>query len=276
MLSYRINGSVVRLFVLVSSCPMTMLRLVAYRFCLTPTVNYQEMIENPEKEFTRADLPQIFNDKTIAEIKESVLNLHGIAKILKGRRTENGSLRLEATKLRFALASKNGMPVGVGGDPVGVFNSSCSYIDRSLFQRKEAHFLVEELMLLANMRVAEHIYNRFPDTALLRRHPPPKFKVLDQLADKLELLGYDIEFSSGKTIAESLRVFAGDENTALHIYPALTQLVLRSMQLALYFSSGVCNNCHHYALNVPLYTHFTSPIRRYPGIFGYFNMFINC
>ncbi|KAI6191375.1 DIS3-like exonuclease 2 [Aphelenchoides bicaudatus] len=209
----------------------------------------QEMIENPEKEFNESDLPEIYNNKSISEIKESVLNLNNIGTILKKRRTENGSLRIDGAKMRFALASKNGMPVGVGSDP-----------------RKEANFLVEELMLLANMQIAKHIHNSFPDTALLRRHPPPKVKAVSELDDKLNLLGFEIEFSSGQTIADSLKNFAENELTALHVHPTLSQLVLRCMQLALYFSTGTCKNFHHYALNVPFYTHFTSPIRRYPDL----------
>jgi DIS3-like exonuclease 2 len=80
--------------------------------------HFQEMIDNPGKEFSEADLPTLYNEKSITEIKESVLNLNHIGRILKKRRMDNGSLRIDGAKLRFALASKNGMPVGVGSDPV--------------------------------------------------------------------------------------------------------------------------------------------------------------
>jgi exoribonuclease R len=112
--------------------------------------------------------------------------------------------------------------------------------------------LVEELMLLANMAVAKHIYNHYPETSLLRRHPKPKAKTIRDLSEKCEDLNCPVEFTSGKSIANSLNEYFNDEKARLVVYPALVQFVLRSMQLAVYFSSGMHDDFHHYALNVPL------------------------
>lgn len=79
------------------------------------------MIDNPEKEVDENDLPTIFGNKLTCEIRESVLNLNAIAQILKKKRADNGSLRLDASKLRFALKSKNGMPLAVGCEEVSYF-----------------------------------------------------------------------------------------------------------------------------------------------------------
>jgi hypothetical protein len=76
------------------------------------------MIDNPDKLLKDSDFPTLFNNRSIDEIHQSVINLNDIARILKTKRIQNGSLRLDASKLRFALKSKNGMPLAVGCEDV--------------------------------------------------------------------------------------------------------------------------------------------------------------
>uniref|UniRef100_A0A1I7TMR4 RNB domain-containing protein n=1 Tax=Caenorhabditis tropicalis TaxID=1561998 RepID=A0A1I7TMR4_9PELO len=118
----------------------------------------QDFIENPEKDFTAAELPEISNGNTPAEIKEKTLMLHRIAQLLRKRREDNGALRIELPKLKFAM-DEDKKPQGV-----------------SIYETKDSNKLVEEFMLLANMEVAKKIHESFPNTALLRNHPPPKEK----------------------------------------------------------------------------------------------------
>ncbi|KAI6244124.1 DIS3-like exonuclease 2 [Aphelenchoides fujianensis] len=210
----------------------------------------QDIIDHPEKTFHGGeDLPQIHNTKTVAQIKESVNHLNTVARILKQKRMDLGSLRLDQMKLKFTLSSETGMPVGVTGE-----------------ERCEANYLVEEFMLLANMSVAQHIYEHYAEQSLLRRHPQPKAKTLRDMDEKCEFLNVPINFEDGGSIAESLREYWENEETRYVVYPALVQFVMRCMQLAVYFCSATAPSFHHYALNVPFYTHFTSPIRRYPDI----------
>ncbi|EJW87960.1 hypothetical protein WUBG_01126 [Wuchereria bancrofti] len=119
------------------------------------------------------------------------------------------------------------------------------------------------------MAVARKIELSFPKTALLRRHPPPKIKMLRDILEKCEKVGFELDGSSSATIASSLLKYEGDSELKRTVVQMLTHLLMKSMQLALYFCVGSLKNradYAHYALSVPFYTHFTSPIRRYPDI----------
>ncbi|CAG9539807.1 unnamed protein product [Cercopithifilaria johnstoni] len=223
------------------------------RSCCKLSYEYvQDFIIHPKKDFVPSELPNIFNGKKSDEVKEAVLRLHKIALILRKKRFENGSLYLDMPKLRFALDETSGMPNGL-----------------CLDERKEANFLVEEFMLLANIAVARKIESAFPKTALLRRHPPPKIKMLRDILEKCEKVGFVINGSSSATISSSLQKYERDSELKGTAVQMLTHLLMKSMQLALYFCVGSLKNradYAHYALSVPFYTHFTSPIRRYPDI----------
>lgn len=111
------------------------------------------------------------------------------------------------------------------------------------------HHLVEEFMLLANISVARFIHRHNPEYSLLRKHPLPS--------------AIDLEFvdcSSSKAINASLARVAPENLTIVK------RIITRSMQQALYFPSGESPDFYHYGLATEIYTHFTSPIRRYPDI----------
>ncbi|CAD5234499.1 unnamed protein product [Bursaphelenchus xylophilus] len=209
----------------------------------------QAMIENPEEDVKEEAIPKIFNEKKASQVKECVLNLNSLAQKIKKRRMDGGSLRLDGEKLKFALDQDKGLPIGIAAE-----------------ERKEANFLVEEFMLLANQSVAMKIESHFPETALLRRHPPPKQKVLRETAEKLELLQFPINIESSHSIAQSLSDYYEDPELRYTVFPVLVQFMMKCMQLAVYFCAGTRKDFHHYALNMDHYTHFTSPIRRYPDI----------
>ncbi|KAM9844322.1 DIS3-like exonuclease 2 isoform 1-T2 [Aulostomus maculatus] len=212
----------------------------------------QSMIEAPEKMFPAEELPPIDPEHPIDEIHQAVLNLHSIAKNLRAQRFSGGALRLDQLKLSFTLDKETMMPQGC-------------YI----YQYKDSNKLIEEFMLLANIATAHHIYRHFPELALLRRHPPPKAKMVDELQELCDQLGIDIDLSSAGALHKSLSTALGNDEYSLARKEVLTHMCSRPMQMALYFCTGVLKDQQffkHYALNVPLYTHFTSPIRRYADI----------
>lgn len=150
-------------------------------------------------------------------------------------------------KLQFDLDKDTGMPDGY-----------------HVHQQRDSNKMIEEFMLLANMAVAHHIYTAFPKISLLRRHPRPNQRQLDELAKLCANHGIPFNIQSSKAIQQSLNKFplGSAKREILVLY------TMKPMKNAVYFSSGSVEEEHflHYALSVPFYTHFTSPIRRYPDI----------
>ncbi|XP_078143582.1 DIS3-like exonuclease 2 [Centroberyx gerrardi] len=212
----------------------------------------QSMIEAPEKMFSAEELPPVAPEHPIDEIHQAVLNLHTIAKNLRAQRFEGGALRLDQLKLSFTLDKETMMPQGC-------------YV----YQYRDSNKLVEEFMLLANMATAHHIYRSFPEQALLRRHPPPQTKMVDELQEFCDQMGLNVDFTSAGALHRSLHTTLGDDEYSSARKEVLTHMCSRPMQMAVYFCTGVLKEEHlfkHYALNVPFYTHFTSPIRRYADV----------
>lgn len=146
----------------------------------------QVMIEDPyfkgDKEF-----PNIFGNFTYEDLSKRVNHLQKIAVNLRQKRFENGSLRINQTKLLFRL------------DPTTVLPT-----DVFVYENKEAHRLIEEFMLLANMYVAETIRGTFPELAFLRRHTEPNSTMLKELVKTLQSFSLHLDISNSKSIQSSL------------------------------------------------------------------------
>ncbi|XP_028393112.1 DIS3-like exonuclease 2 [Dendronephthya gigantea] len=209
----------------------------------------QEMIDDLEKSWSEDEHPPLACGATIADIVKCVRNLNKIAVKLRRKRFENGTLRLNKAKISFDLDGKTGLPIGWH-----------PYIQR------ESNKLIEEYMLLANMAVAHRIYKAFPDRAMLRCHPKPDSRQLEEVRALCVSLGINFEHQSSKGIQETLNTFPA--NSPEHL--VLSHLSMKPMKAAKYFcaatAEGDPEEFLHYALSVPLYTHFTSPIRRYPDV----------
>lgn len=208
----------------------------------------QEIIDNPEKVWRNEEHPSLECVATIASIVEPVCYLQNIAEKLRCRRFENGTLRLDKAKISFDLDGETGLPVGWH-----------RYVQR------ESNKLIEEYMLLANMAVAHRIYKAFPDRAILRCHPKPDARQLEEIHTLCNSLGICFSSESSKEIQETLNTFP--PNSPEHL--VLSHLSMKPMKAAKYFCAsedGGPEKFLHYALSVTLYTHFTSPIRRYPDI----------
>lgn len=200
--------------------------------------------------FTYAEAQMRIDDSSQQDmVTVGLRGLSRLAKLLKERRIDKGALTLASPEVRFEIDSETHDP-----------------IDLQCKQLKETNSLIEEFMLLANISVASHIYDSFSHCALLRRHPPPPLSNYDILIKAATNKGTSIQVESAKALASSLdQATLSSEpyfNTMLRI------LATRCMMQAVYFCSGTLpfEEFHHYGLATPIYTHFTSPIRRYSDI----------
>ncbi|KAI0490532.1 hypothetical protein F4859DRAFT_11494 [Xylaria cf. heliscus] len=136
-------------------------------------------------------------------------------------------------------------------------------IQHNIFDTTPGTELVEELLHKANAYVAQKLASGLPEKALLRRQGPPNARRLQTFVERMGALGYDIDTTSSGTLQNSL--FKVDD---AGIRKGMETLLVKSMQHAKYFIVGKMNQQlrPHYALNLPLYTHFTSPTRRYADI----------
>ncbi|CDR43617.1 CYFA0S12e02608g1_1 [Cyberlindnera fabianii] len=181
------------------------------------------------------------------ELTQGMRALLHLSKKLKQQRLDAGALNLASPEVKVHMDSETSDPGEVE--------------IKKLF---ETNSLVEEFMLLANISVARKIYSEYPQTAMLRRHNSPPATNFEKLNDMLRVRkNLSISIESSKALADSLDrcIDPSDEyfNTLVRI------MSTRSMTAAEYFSSGSFGypEFRHYGLAVDIYTHFTSPIRRY-------------
>eukprot|EP00887_Chlorella_sp_A99_P000156 scaffold16.g156.t1 len=199
---------------------------------------------------------ELHGPHTWPEVVADSLALQHIAANLRRRRFEGGALRLDNTRLYFSL-DDDGNPSSCSiYEQACLFGSVCWSIHAG--GGKEANQLVEEFMLLANMSAARLAASAWPGRALLRCHPPPSAHKLAEVAATAAELGYELDIESAGALQQSL--------AALRALPGVDAAAL---EVARYFSTGEAPDeaaWRHYALAVSHYTHFTSPIRRYPDI----------
>lgn len=136
-------------------------------------------------------------------------------------------------------------------------------MEHNIFDSTTSHELIEELMHKANSYVAQKIVKALPDRALLRRQSAPNPRRLQTFADRMNKIGYEIDTSSSGTLQNSL--FKVDDT---NIRKGMETLLVKTMHRAKYFIAGKTPQhlYPHYALNLPLYTHFTNPSRRYADL----------
>ena len=186
-------------------------------------------------------------------VTEGLRLLMALARVLKARRLAAGALVLGSTEIKFTK-DENYQPV-----------------DMELYQHFDTNMMVEEWMLAANVAVAQKTYEHFPSYAVLRNHPAPNPQMFEWLQVVLRARGYPaLDLTNSKTLAATL-----DTATDPHD-PMINQLVrtlaTRCLMQAKYFSSGTVASraeFRHYGLAMDIYTHFTSPIRRYADVLAH-------
>jgi len=189
-----------------------------------------------------------------ADCAEQILPMHKLATILRKKRFEHGAINFHSTEVRFQL-DENARPIGV-------------YVKES----KEANWLIEEFMLLANKSVAEFVGRNKKQlsqsgkptkakTFIYRVHAEPQSEKLATFVQFVGKLGYKMKTGSRSELASSFnnlfKKIAGKGEEAM-----IETIAIRTMSKAYYSTE----NIGHYGLAFPFYSHFTSPIRRYPDV----------
>ena len=187
--------------------------------------------------------PKVSHEGVSEEIKEAVLLLNDLASKLRKKRFASGAISFERPEMKVEVDEK--------GKPVNVYQKVS----------KEANWLIEEFMLLANRSVAEFVA-KAKKTFVYRIHDEPNQEKVESLRNFIGNFGYKMgPTGNGKEISKELNaLFAAAKDTPE--YNAIELLSLRTMAKARYDTE----NLGHYGLAFKYYTHFTSPIRRYPDM----------
>jgi ribonuclease R/exosome complex exonuclease DIS3/RRP44 len=179
-----------------------------------------------------------------AGVKGAILELNRLAKILRKKRMAHGAISFDKIEVKFQLDKEN--------EPVGVFFK----------ESKDANKLIEEFMLLANRKVAEFIGSQRPEkTFIYRIHDEPDEEKLFALNGLVKRFGHSLDFKNKKSLNSSLNQLLEDVKGKKE-QNLVDTLAIRSMSKAVYSTQ----NIGHYGLAFSYYTHFTSPIRRYPDV----------
>ncbi|KAB8349446.1 hypothetical protein FH972_023473 [Carpinus fangiana] len=184
------------------------------------------------------------------ELTDGMRTLLVLSKKLKQKRMNAGALNLASPEVRVETESET-------SDPVDVKTK----------QLLDTNSLVEEFMLLANISVATRVHQSFPQTALLRRHAAPPKTNFEELANQLKVkMGMDLKVDSSKALADSLDTCVDPQKPFINTLVRI--MATRCMMSAEYFSAGTQAEpeFRHYGLASEIYTHFTSPIRRYADL----------
>ena len=180
--------------------------------------------------------------KVSKELVESIITLNSIAENLKNKRKNNGSIFFNKEEVRFIVNEK--------GEPV----------DFIIKKQKKANFLIEEFMLLANVTVAEKIIES-KRKGVFRIHDKPDEKKIAEIERFVKNIGYNINIINSKEPNKEINklLALAEKKPEKNV---LDMMVIRAMSKAKYSTQ----NIGHFGLMFENYTHFTSPIRRYPDL----------
>lgn len=179
-------------------------------------------------------------------LKNEILSLHALAQILRKKRMESGAIQFESTEVRFKLDEE--------GKPIGVY----------FRESNESHQLIEEFMLLANRTVAEFVNRKgsTPKAFVYRVHDQPDTEKLGELSKFVQRFGHHLDTNGDqKQLSQNINRML-DEIQGSAESNIISTLTVRAMAKAIYST----DNIGHYGLAFKYYTHFTSPIRRYPDM----------
>ena len=202
-----------------------------------------------DRRFTYAEAQGVIETGR-GDYAEEVCTLDRLARELRRRRFKEGAIGFDREEVKFRLDE--------AGRPVGVYFK----------EQTDSNRMIEEFMLLANRRVAEFCSSRLndkgrkvPRTMVYRVHDAPSEEKLDRFRQFILRFGHVFKASKGRAVAREMnKLFAQVKGATEE--NAVTTMAVRSMAKACYTT----DNIGHYGLAFPYYTHFTSPIRRYPDM----------
>ncbi len=220
---------------------------------------FGKSVINSDTRYSYEEAQEVIDSGAVAhpehkKTDEAILELHKLATIMRTERYKEGAINFESQEVKFIL-DENSKPIGV-------------YIKES----KEANWLIEEFMLLANKMVAERI-GKLPEqkkgdgkkahakTFVYRVHDEPNPEKLNTFVEFVGKLGFKMKVGSRQALAHSynnlFQTIAGRGEEYM-----IDTIAIRTMSKAYYSTE----NIGHYGLGFRFYTHFTSPIRRYPDL----------
>ena len=220
---------------------------------------FGKSVINSDTRYSYEEAQEVIDSGAVAhpehkKTDEAILELHKLASIMRAERYKEGAINFESQEVKFIL-DENSKPIGV-------------YIKES----KEANWLIEEFMLLANKMVAERI-GKLPEqkkgegkkahakTFVYRVHDEPNPEKLNTFVEFVGKLGFKMKVGSRQALAHSynnlFQTIAGRGEEYM-----IDTIAIRTMSKAYYSTE----NIGHYGLGFRFYTHFTSPIRRYPNL----------
>lgn len=199
---------------------------------------------NSDRRFAYEEVQAIIEGAD-GDFKEEIIQLNAFAKLLRQKRFAAGAINFDRWEMKFNIDEK--------GKPIGVYVKTAS----------EANQLIEEFMLLANRTVATHIgQSGAPKAFVYRVHDLPDAEKLEDLMQFIKRFGYKMKASGSKTeVAKSINSLL-DQVQGKSEENLIETVAIRSMAKAIYSTV----NKGHYGLAFDYYTHFTSPIRRYPDM----------
>jgi ribonuclease R len=196
-----------------------------------------------DKRFSYGEAQKVI-DTGEGDMKEQLLTLHNLAQSLRAKRFATGSFAFERIEVKFNL-SESGVPLGILFREYGTSNQ-----------------LIEEFMLLANRRVAEYVGKKLKGKIFVYRiHDKPNPEKLSSFSYFIKRFGYTLDTQDVKGLPAAMNKLM-DDVSGKKEQNVIETLALRSMAKAIYSTE----NIGHYGLSFSHYTHFTSPIRRYPDM----------
>jgi ribonuclease R len=207
---------------------------------------FGQTVINSDRRFTYHEAQKVIDTRE-GDCALEILKLNELAQKLRKERFKHGAVSFEREEVKFEI-DKDGKPLGI-----------------KLMEHSPSHELIEEFMLLANKKVAEFIGNvkekKDRKTFVYRIHDKPNQEKLAKFAGFITKFGHTINLDSDKKISQSLNKVLDDVKGKPE-QDLIETLAVRSMAKAIYST----NNIGHYGLAFRFYTHFTSPIRRYPDM----------